>query len=140
LLWRPEDVAAFSPMIVGWQIATHMRTEGGPRRFGDGRVPPHRDRPVDASFRCRQSIHGHPVLGPADRGEHRSFDRVGDSYDNAMAEAPNGTFKAELAAPGGLWRTRAQLETEIIDWIYWYNEQRLHKQIGDLPPTEYEQL
>jgi putative transposase len=69
-----------------------------------------------------------------------SIGSVGDSYDNAMAEAPNGTFKAELAAPGGLWRTRAQLETEIIDWIYWYNEQRLHKQIGDLPPTEYEQL
>ena len=58
---------------------------------------------------------------------------------NAMAEALNGTFKAELVHLHGPWRTRAQVEKAIIDWIYWYNE-RLHGEIGDCPPAEYEHL
>jgi transposase InsO family protein len=33
-----------------------------------------------------------------------------------------------------------ELETAIINWIYWYNETRLHGEIGDMPPTEYEQI
>ena len=55
-----------------------------------------------------------------------------------MAEALNGTFKAELIKLHGPWRTRRQLEIAIIEWIDWYNHRRLHSEIGDLPPTELE--
>ena len=57
---------------------------------------------------------------------------MADSYDNAMAEALNGTYKAEMVRLHGPWRTRAELETATINWIYWYNEKRLHGQIGDI--------
>jgi transposase InsO family protein len=57
-----------------------------------------------------------------------------------MAEALNGTFKAELVRLHGPWHTRAELETAIIGWIYWYNETRLHGQIGDVPPVELESM
>ena len=55
-----------------------------------------------------------------------------------MAEALNGTFKAELVKLHGPWRSRAQLEIAIIEWIDWYNTRRLHREIGDVPPAEHE--
>jgi hypothetical protein len=42
-----------------------------------------------------------------------------------MAEALNGTFKAELVSLHGPWRTRSQLEIAVIEWIDWYNASRL---------------
>jgi hypothetical protein len=44
---------------------------------------------------------------------------------NAMAEALNGSFKAELIHLHGPWRTRHQTELAIIEWIDWYNSARL---------------
>ena len=55
----------------------------------------------------------------ADAGLNASIGTIGDSYDNAMAEALNGTFKAELVKLHGPWRTRRQLEIAIIEWIDW---------------------
>ena len=55
-----------------------------------------------------------------------------------MAEALNGSFKAELVKLHGPWRTRQQLEIAVIEWIDWYNASRLHSEIGDIPPAEYE--
>ncbi|WP_367620684.1 integrase core domain-containing protein, partial [Yaniella sp.] len=50
----------------------------------------------------------------------------GDSYDNAMAEAFNSLYKAELSFLEGLWRDRAQLEAATADWVHWFNIERLH--------------
>lgn len=63
---------------------------------------------------------------------------MGDSYDNAMAEALNGTYKTELVKLHGPWRTRADLVTATINWINWYNATRLHTELGDVPPAEHE--
>ncbi len=42
-----------------------------------------------------------------------------------MAEALNGTYKAELIRARGPWRTRHQAEFASIEWIDWYNSARL---------------
>ena len=55
-----------------------------------------------------------------------------------MAESLNGTFKSELVKLHGPWRTRGQLEMAVIEWIDWYNNTRLHREIGDIPPAEHE--
>jgi putative transposase len=55
-----------------------------------------------------------------------------------MAESFVDTFKTELVADR-LWRTRSQLELAIVEWIGWYNTARLHGQLGDIPPIEFEQ-
>ena len=73
-------------------------------------------------------------------GINASVGTVGDSYDNAMAEALNGTFKAELVTLHGPWRTRRDLELAVVEWIDWYNHRRLHSEIGDTPPVEHEQI
>ena len=55
-----------------------------------------------------------------------------------MAEALIGTYKAELVKPRRPWRTRQQLELATVEWVDWYNAARLHGEIGDVPPFEYE--
>ena len=126
--------------IVGWQIATHMRTDLvldalemaiGQRQVTVGEVIHHSDAGSQyTAIRYADRLH--------DAGIAASIRTVGDSYDNAMAEALNGTFKSELVYLHGPWRTRAQLEFAIIEWIDWYNACRLHGEIGDVPPIEFE--
>ncbi|BFV57649.1 integrase core domain-containing protein [Kitasatospora sp. CMC57] len=71
-------------------------------------------------------------------GAAASVGSVADSYDNAMAEALNGTFKAELIEMQGPWTGFEQVERAIFQWVTWYNEERLHSALDYLPPAEYE--
>ena len=69
-----------------------------------------------------------------------SVGSVGDSYDNAMAEAFNSLFKAELVRNKGPWRGIDDLELAVAEYIDWYNHRRLHGELGLIPPVEYEAL
>ena len=60
------------------------------------------------------------------------------SYDNAMAEAFNSLFKAELLRNDGPWKGIDDLEIAVAEYIDWFNHRRLHGQIGLVPPVEYE--
>ncbi|XUK64621.1 Integrase catalytic domain-containing protein [Plantibacter sp. RU18] len=62
----------------------------------------------------------------------------GDSYDNAMAEALNSLFKAELIRNLGPWKGIDELEIAVAEYIDWYNHRRLHGEIGHIPPVEAE--
>jgi putative transposase len=61
----------------------------------------------------------------------------GDAYDNAMAEAWVATFKIEFV-DGRRFSSFEQAEHETLDWIGFYNDDRLHEMLGDIPPAEYE--
>ena len=63
----------------------------------------------------------------------------GDALDNAMAEAWVATFKAELV-DGRRFGGYEHAEHETLHWISFYNSERLHEELGDLPPAEYEEL
>jgi putative transposase len=58
---------------------------------------------------------------------------------NAMAESFVDSFKTELIADR-VWRTRAQLELAVVEYISWFNHDRLHEALGDIPPVEFEAL
>ncbi|MFD4787723.1 integrase core domain-containing protein [Streptomyces sp. NPDC058459] len=74
----------------------------------------------------------------ADIGPSASVGSVADSYDNAMAEALNGTFKAELIEMQGPWKDVDQVEQAVFQRVTWYNEERLHSALGYVPPVECE--
>jgi putative transposase len=67
-----------------------------------------------------------------------SVGSVGDSYDNAMAEAFNSLFKAELVRNKGPWRGIDDLELAVAEYVDWYNHRRLHGELGLMPPVEHE--
>ena len=68
-----------------------------------------------------------------------SIGSVGDAYDNALAESFVDSFKTELIADR-VWRTRIQIELAIVEYVAWFNNERLHQALGDRPPAEVEAL
>lgn len=76
----------------------------------------------------------------ADIGALASIGTVGDSYDNALAETVVGLYKNECVKIDGPFRTVDELELATLSWVHWFNENRLHSAIGDIPPIEFEAL
>jgi putative transposase len=134
-------IDAFSRMIVGWRVATSLRTDLAldalemaiwTRQGGqlNGLVH-HSDRGGQyLAIRYTQRL--------AEVGAIPSVGSRGDSYDNALAETVNGLFKAELIRRQGPWRTADQVELTTLAWVAWWNQRRLHGAIGDVPPAEFE--
>lgn len=132
----------YSRMIVGRQLADHLRVEPPldalemalwRRRIKkDSGLVHHGDRGSQyVSIRYTERW--------ADVGAAASVGSVADSYDNAMAEALKGTFKAELIEMQAPWQDFSQLEQAVVRWVGWYNAERPHSAPDYLPPTEYEQ-
>ena len=67
-----------------------------------------------------------------------SIGSIGDSYDNAMAESVNGLYKTELIRRQGPWRHAEHVELATLTYIDWFNNRRLHSELGDIPPAEFE--
>ena len=63
---------------------------------------------------------------------------VGDSFDNAMAEAVNNLYKTELIRQRGPWRTVEQVELATLEYVWWWNNQRLHGELEMRTPLEVE--
>ena len=74
----------------------------------------------------------------AEAGAVASVGSTGDSYDNALAEAFNSLFKAELVRNKGPWKSIDDLEIAVAEYIDWFNHRRLHGEIGLVPPVEHE--
>jgi len=56
---------------------------------------------------------------------------------NALAESFVDSFKTELISDR-VWRTHAQAELAIVEWVAWFNHDRLHSSLGDIPPDDLE--
>lgn len=74
----------------------------------------------------------------AEAGIEPSVGSRGDSYDNALAETINGLYKAELIHRRAPWKNRESVELATLEWVAWFNHQRLHSAIGYIPPAEAE--
>lgn len=56
-----------------------------------------------------------------------------------MAETINCLYKAEVIHGGGPWRSYEAVEYATLEWVDWFNNRRLLKPIGNIPPAEAEQ-
>ncbi len=74
----------------------------------------------------------------AEIGARPSIGSIGDSYDNSLAESVNGLYKSELIRRRSPWRHAEHVELETLGWVDWFNNRRLHSELGDIPPAEYE--
>ena len=137
-------VDAFSRRIVGWRVASNMKTQmvldalemarrsrGGRRLVG---LVAHSDAGSQfTSVRFTERLD--------EIGARPSIGTVADSYDNALAETTNGLYKTECVrgpdAPK-VWDDVDELELATLSWVHWFNEQRLHGHCDDTPPAEFE--
>ena len=131
----------FSRLIVGWQVSTSLYTDLALdalkmaiwRRDNQGadlrKLVHHSDRGVQyRAIRYSQRL--------AEAGAVASVGSKGDSYDNAMAEAFNSLYKAELVRHQGPWRGLDDLEMATVEYIDWYNEKRIEVSLGGLSPAQ----
>jgi transposase InsO family protein len=132
-------IDVFSRYIVGWRVSSTMKTDfvldaleqALYARQPAGGLIHHSDRGSQYL-----SIRYTERLGEA--GIEPSVGSRGDSYDNALAETINGLYKTELIHQRAPWKTREAVELATLEWVSWFNSQRLLESIGYVPPAEFE--
>jgi putative transposase len=134
-------VDVFSRFVVGWQVSTSLRSDlaidalemaiyARKREGLDGLVH-HSDRGVQfLSIRYTERL--------AEAGIAGSVGSKGDSYDNALAESFNGLYKTECIYHEGPWAGADEVEWATLTYLDWFNNRRLHGEIGMIPPVEFE--
>lgn len=138
-------IDACSRTIVGWRVASHMRTTMvldalEMARWSRGTQLAGLRCHSDAGSQFTSIRYGERL---AEIGAVPSIGTVGDSYDNALAETVNGYYKAELirgpAREGRPWKTVEDVELATLSWVHWHNTSRLHDYLADVPPAEFEE-
>jgi transposase InsO family protein len=116
----------FSRNIVGWCASTSLKT----------------DLPLNAleqALYAREDAKG--LIHHSDRGSQylsiRYADRLGDAgikpsvgsvgypFDNALAETVIGLYKTKVIKRRGPWRGLEDVEFATLEWVDWFNNQRL---------------
>lgn len=126
--------------VVGWAMAQHLREtlplEALQMALGRRRVRPgllhHSDQGRQYTSRRYQAVLRQQQIVP-------SMSRVGECWDNAVAESFFATLKCERLhrCP---YRTPEEAQHDIARYIEtWYNPRRRHSALGYLSPVEYEQ-
>jgi len=129
---------AWSRRIVGWAMATHLRTELVLDALEMALL---RRRPVDV---IHHSDHGCQYTSIAfgkrckQAGVRPSMGSVGDAYDNAMCESFFASLECELI-DRRRFQSRSEAELSVFEYIEgFYNPRRRHSALGYLSPNDYE--
>jgi transposase InsO family protein len=135
-------IDVFSRRIVGWRVSSSLRSDLALDALEQALY----DRPLaTATPLVHHSDRGVQYLSIryterlAEAGIERSVGSAGDSYDNALAETVIGLFKTEEIRRRGPWKGLEDVEFATLEWVAWYNHQRLLEPLGYVPPAEFEQ-
>jgi putative transposase len=139
-LYLAVVVDAWSRRVVGWAMATHLRTElvlaalnMALEQRRPAEVIHHSDQgtqytSIAFGLRCRQA------------GVRPSMGSVGDCFDNALCESFFATLECELL-DRQRFRTQTEARMAVFDFIEsWYNLHRRHSALGYKSPAEFEKL
>ena len=138
-LYLAVVIDLFSRKVVGWSMSSRMKTQLvcdalrmaiWQRRPQAGLIS-HSDRGSQyASKEYRRLLKDNGFIG--------SMSRLGDCWDNAVAESFFGSLKQERVQ----WRnyqTRYEAQQDILQYIsMFYNSFRLHSYLGYKSPNQYE--
>jgi len=128
----------FSRQVVGWAIAPRMTSElviDALRMAWFRRKPAkglivHTDR---GSQYCGKDFQ----RALKAYGMVSSMSRKGDCWDNAPTESLWGSLK-RARLHGKRFETRQAAQSEVMDWLAFYNATRLHSTLGYVSPMQHE--
>ena len=131
---------AWSRRVIGWAMATHLRTElvlAALNMALEQRQP--RDVIHHSDHGCQYTA---VAFGQRCQrfGVRPSMGTVGDAYDNALCESFFATLECELL-DRERFRTPAEARWKLFDYIEgWYNPGRRHSALGYESPLAYERI
>ncbi len=132
-------IDVFARRIVGWRVS---RNPTAAFVLDALEQALHARRPTDSlihhSDRGSQYVSIRYTERLSEAGIEPSVGSVGDSYDNALAESVIGLFKTEVIHRLGPWKSFEAVEYKTLEWVDWFNHQRLLEPIGNIPPAEAE--
>ncbi len=134
-------IDVFARRIVGWRVSSSMRTDfvlDALEQALYARQPERDSTLIHHSDRGSQYVSIRYSERLAEAGIEPSVGRKGDSYDNALAETINGLYKAEPIHRRTPWKTKESVELATLEWVAWFNTQRLLQPFGYIPPAEAE--
>ena len=131
----------FSRRIVGWRTKATMPTElpldalemalwtppAGRRTRRRARAP----------LRGQQPVHRYPLQQPPRRCRSLGFDR-GRQLRQRHGRVGHRALQGRVRPPRRPLARGRRPRARHPHWVWWFNEIRLHGQIGHIPPTEYE--
>ena len=137
-LYLAVVIDAWSRRVVGWAMASHLRTEVV----------------LDALNMALAQRHPEDVIHHSDQGcqytaiafgqrckqarVRPSMGSVGDCYDNAMCESFFATLECELLEQQR-FTSQAEARMAVFDFIEgWYNPHRRHQSLGQQSPINFE--
>ncbi|MDK8545661.1 IS3 family transposase [Corynebacterium pseudodiphtheriticum] len=129
----------YSRRIAGWALSDSMRTEVLPLQALNQAIVC----AEETTGLIHHSDHGSQYVSVVynekltEFGIQSSTGTVGDSYDNALAENVNGSYKNELIHTRR-WNDVVEVEIATFEWVSWWNESRLHQSLGYRTPIEVE--
>ena len=137
-LYLAVVVDAWSRRVVGWAMATHLRTELVLEALNmaltqrrPAAVIHHSDQgtqytSIAFGLRCREA------------GVRPSMGSVGDAYDNALCESFFATLECELL-DRRRFPSQAEARMAVFEYLEgWYNPHRRHSALGYQSPVNYE--
>jgi len=134
-------IDVYSRRIVGWQVSSSLRSDLAIDAL-EMAIYARREHEIEGlihhSDRGGQYLSIRYTERLADAGAVASVGSRGDSYDNALAESTIGLYKTELVHRRGPWSAIEDLEWATLTYIDWFNNRRLHGEIGMVPPAELE--
>jgi putative transposase len=128
----------YSRRVVGWAMATHLRTE---LVLDALNMAIYRRRPKGVIHHSDQGCQYTSIAFGSrckEAGVRPSMGSVGDCYDNAMCESFNATLECELLVKHR-FKNQREAALAVFDFIEgFYNPRRRHTSIGSISPMEYE--
>jgi putative transposase len=129
---------AWSRRVVGWAMATHLRTDLVLQAL---EMALHQRRPTAVIHHSDQGTQYTSIafgLRCKAAGVRSSMGSVGDCFDNAMCESFFATLECELL-DRERFRTQAEAKMKVFDFIEgWYNPHRRHSALGYKSPMQFE--
>ena len=137
-LYLAVVVDPWSRRVVGWAMATHLRTE---LVLDALEMAVRQRRPLGVIHHSEQgSQYTSLAFGKRCReaGVRPSMGSVGDAYDNALCESFFATLECELL-DRHRFRSQQEAGRAVFEFIEgWYNPHRRHSSLGYTSPARYE--
>jgi putative transposase len=130
----------FRRRVVGWSLQPHMQRSLviDALKMAWHQRRPDRNRLLFHSDRGSQYASEDFTRLLVEHGITASMSRKGNCLDNACSETLFGSLKVECLH-GQRFATIREAKDAVLDWLRWYNRNRMHSTLNYSSPAEYEQ-